>query len=191
MLDPTHQRCRNVQNLGSRVWAPSCSLAATNEILYWYLFLQVLRCFTSLGMHSDVTSEFSTFLSREFPHSDISGSKVAWHLPEAYRRHAASFIAFQSLGIHHTPLLFPFSCEGETRNLRTAIICCLFFVTFVHLHKSKRPIREISHGMGFSCQRFSHSPDLYPTLLRADASQGKEKAAFSEAAASQSAYRPP
>ncbi len=28
-----------------------------------------------------------------FPHSDISGSKVAQHLPEAFRRHAASFIA--------------------------------------------------------------------------------------------------
>jgi len=27
-----------------------------------------------------------------FPHSDISGSKVARHLPEAYRRHATSFI---------------------------------------------------------------------------------------------------
>ncbi len=32
--------------------------------------------------------------SIRFPHSDIFGSKVAWHLPEAYRRHAASFIAF-------------------------------------------------------------------------------------------------
>ena len=39
-----------------------------------------------------------------FPHSDISGSKVARHLPEAYRRHAASFIASSSQGIHHTLL---------------------------------------------------------------------------------------
>ena len=29
-----------------------------------------------------------------FPHSDISGSKVARHLPEAYRRQATSFITF-------------------------------------------------------------------------------------------------
>ncbi len=41
-----------------------------------------------------------------FPHSDIFGSKVARHLPEAYRRHAASFIAISSQGIHHTPLNF-------------------------------------------------------------------------------------
>ena len=40
-----------------------------------------------------------------FPHSEISGSKVAGHLPEAYRRQTTSFIAFFSLGIHHTPLL--------------------------------------------------------------------------------------
>ena len=49
-----------------------------------------------------------------FPHSDIFGSKVARHLPEAYRRHATSFIAFSSQGIHHTPLYFPLG------NLRTA-----------------------------------------------------------------------
>ena len=41
-----------------------------------------------------------------FPHSEISGSKVARHLPEAYRRHATSFIAISSLGIHHTLLNF-------------------------------------------------------------------------------------
>ena len=39
-----------------------------------------------------------------FPHSEISGSKVARHLPEAYRRHAASFIASWSQGIHRAPL---------------------------------------------------------------------------------------
>ena len=35
-----------------------------------------------------------------FPHSEISGSKVARHLPEAYRSHATSFIALWSQGIH-------------------------------------------------------------------------------------------
>ena len=40
------------------------------------------------------------------PHSEIAGSKVAQHLPDAYRSHAASFLAFETLGIHHTPL-FP------------------------------------------------------------------------------------
>ena len=40
-----------------------------------------------------------------FPHSDIPGSQVATHLPEAFRRYAASFIAFSSLGIHHSPFV--------------------------------------------------------------------------------------
>ena len=42
----------------------------------------------------------------EFPHSDIAGSKVAQHLPAAYRSYATSFIAFRNLGIRHI-LLFP------------------------------------------------------------------------------------
>ena len=41
-----------------------------------------------------------------FPHSEISGSKVARHLPEAYRSHATSFIASSSQGIHHMLLNF-------------------------------------------------------------------------------------
>ena len=41
-----------------------------------------------------------------FPHSDISGSKVARHLPEAYRRHAASFIT--SLESRHPPYALKF-----------------------------------------------------------------------------------
>ncbi len=40
-----------------------------------------------------------------FPHSDISGSKVIWHLTESYRSHITSFIAPWSQGIHHTPFV--------------------------------------------------------------------------------------
>ena len=49
--------------------------------------------------------------STRFPHSEIPGSQVATHLPEAYRCYAASFIAFSSLGIHHSPLILD-SCES-------------------------------------------------------------------------------
>ena len=45
--------------------------------------------------------------AERFPYSDISGSKVARHLPEAYRRHAASFIALKSQGIHRMPFRPP------------------------------------------------------------------------------------
>ena len=55
-----------------------------------------------------------------FPHSDIFGSKVARHLPEAYRRHAASFIA--SMKPRHPPYALNFLLG----NLKTAF-CFLAF----------------------------------------------------------------
>lgn len=80
-----------------------CKASAQKEnSVYCFLFLQVLRCFTSLGTPPTYIG-YSTE-SSEFPHSDTSGSKVAWHLAEVYRSHATSFIALLSLGIHHTPL---------------------------------------------------------------------------------------
>ena len=54
---------------------------------HFFLFLQVLRCFTSLGtlMYHLRTQEIEVYSIR-FPHSEISGSKVSRHLPETYRR---------------------------------------------------------------------------------------------------------
>ena len=61
-------------------------------------------------------ARLTVFCTVGFPHSDIAGSKVARHLPDAYRRHATSFIAFQSLGIHHTPLIYyPSKSEHKIR----------------------------------------------------------------------------
>ena len=37
--------------------------------------------------------EYVVFKPRELPHSEIDGSKVATHLPVAYRSYATSFIA--------------------------------------------------------------------------------------------------
>jgi len=45
------------------------------------------------------------FCSMGFPHSEISGSKVVWHLPETYRSQTTSFVAPFSQGIHHAPLM--------------------------------------------------------------------------------------
>lgn len=38
-----------------------------------------------------------------FPHSDTSGSKATYRLPEAFRRLVTSFIAYTSQGIHRAP----------------------------------------------------------------------------------------
>ena len=45
------------------------------------------------------------FYLNRFPHSEIPGSQVATHLPEAYRCYAASFIATLCQGILPTPLI--------------------------------------------------------------------------------------
>ena len=50
-------------------------------------------------------STVSVVYTEGFPHSEISGSQVATHLPEAYRSYATSFIVFLSQGIHHTLLI--------------------------------------------------------------------------------------
>ncbi len=45
--------------------------------------------------------EYTVLKPCEFPHSEISGSKVATRLPGTFRSYATSFIASYSQGIHH------------------------------------------------------------------------------------------
>ena len=56
-------------------------------------------------MRESACAETIEVCSIGLPHSEIPGSQVATHLPEAYRRYATSFIAFSSQGIHHLPLM--------------------------------------------------------------------------------------
>ena len=54
----------------------------------FFLFLQLLRCFSSLGLLHYVyvfNIGYARMTARGLPHSDIPGSKCAWPLPEAYR----------------------------------------------------------------------------------------------------------
>ncbi len=102
---PLLRKCRDL--------LPYChrSASTVKDPFYWFLFLQVLRCFNSLGLL--LLSQMIEVYSTGFPHSDISGSKVARHLPETFRSRATSFVVSSSQGIHHTPLGF------LLRNLRT------------------------------------------------------------------------
>ncbi len=55
---------------------------------HFFLFLQLLRCFSSLGLRSHgyvFTMEYMRMTACGLPHSDIPGSQLAWQLPEAYR----------------------------------------------------------------------------------------------------------
>ena len=72
------------------VWANPLSLATTNGITACFLFLRVLRCFTSPGLLQcgyGFTTCYGGITRRGFPHSDIHGSKPGWRLPVAYRSH--------------------------------------------------------------------------------------------------------
>ncbi len=88
------------------VWAGSLSLAATNEVAICFLFLGVLRCFSSPGwlpwpMHS----------ARDhagLPHEvSLFGDPRVRLLPtnRGLSQVATSFIASRCQGIHHTPLI--------------------------------------------------------------------------------------
>ncbi len=85
---------------------PAVHLARQENDSNCFLFLLVLRCFTSQGMLLKLAFKIISVYEIGFPHSEISGSKVAWHLPEAYRSNATSFFATFSQGIHRTPLNF-------------------------------------------------------------------------------------
>ena len=69
---------------------PPVSLATTSGITHCFLFLRVLRCFTSPGslLRPYVFRPRSCDFHRMgFPHSDISGSTFGWQLPGAFRSH--------------------------------------------------------------------------------------------------------
>ena len=94
-----------------RVWALPSSLAATKGITfvlfssgYWDVSLPQVSSTDLLCVR------VTAFDAAGFPHSDISGSQVTTHLPEAYRSYVTSFIATLCQGIHHTPLTCP---EGK------------------------------------------------------------------------------
>ena len=76
------------------------------------------------GYASDIKCQIVRFYLTGFPHSDIFGSKVARHLPEAFRRHATSFIA--SMKPRHPPYALNFLLG----NLETAFD---FFLHCLHI----------------------------------------------------------
>ncbi len=62
------------------VWALSPSLAATKEIIIYFLFLQLLRCFNSLGLLVLVYGFNQPCIG--LPHSETSGSLLASSSPK-------------------------------------------------------------------------------------------------------------
>ena len=86
----------------SSVWAIPGSLATTRGITNCFLFLQVLRCFSSLGLLPLQGTWSSTRWVSPFGDPRITGYYAP---PHGLSQPIASFIASESLGIHRTPLL--------------------------------------------------------------------------------------
>jgi len=84
------------------VWAVPCSLATTRGITTCFLFLQVLRCFSSLGLLPFQDNWSSTSWVAPFGNPRITGYYAP---PRGLSQPIASFIASESQGIHRTPLV--------------------------------------------------------------------------------------
>ena len=88
----------------SLVWAFPRPLATTNGITNCFLFLRVLRCFSSPGLPP---FGYYTFSIVGCP-IRISTDQFVCANPRSFSQLITSFIASESLGIPHTPL-FTFS----------------------------------------------------------------------------------
>jgi hypothetical protein len=96
------------QSARTLVWAPLRSLAATSRISIDFFSGRYLDVSVPYVGHSTTTllmEDFYSFHCKGLPHSEISGSKLDYQLPEAYRRLTASFIASYCQGIHRMPLI--------------------------------------------------------------------------------------
>ena len=127
--------------------------------LHCFLFLRLLRCFSSAGTLLSFNTKATAVYAVRFPHSEISGSNAAQRLPEAYLSYATSFIAVMCQGIHHTPLNAINRPSQRLRyNDRDILLLACFIVwnyqtTFggIALGETKtasRGLYDTSHGRG-------------------------------------------
>ena len=85
------------------VWALPVSLAATQGIKCFFLFLRVLRCFSSPGsLYPDYVFiwEFRPIKTGGLPHSDIPGSKPAFGSPRLF---VDRYVLHRLLTPRHSP----------------------------------------------------------------------------------------
>ena len=88
------------------VWAGPRSLATTSGVAFCFTFLQVLRCFNSLGWLQPPMNSAEDRRGLPGGVSPFGDPRVAC-IPanRGLSQVATSFIASQCQGIHHTPLL--------------------------------------------------------------------------------------
>ena len=113
------------------VWAVPCSLATTRGITTCFLFLQVLRCFSSLGLLPLQDNWSSTSWVAPFGDPRITGHYAP---PRGLSQPIASFIASESQGIHRTPLV----TFRSAQDLKCSVDRSLGLFLFVQQHVKER-----------------------------------------------------
>ena len=141
---------------------------------FWILVFRICLGFRYSYFEFPCKARLAVVCTAGFPHSEISGSKVATHLPEAYRSYATSFIPSWCQGILHTPLtkhqryaLEIRNSKSETRNkfkiLMFKIQNEVVLVIWIY-------IIWICLGFRYSCFEFpvrsaGNTAELYDVLL--------------------------
>ena len=112
-----------------RVWARPSSIASTKGFTFCFLFLRLLRCFSSPGSPRNCGSAISC---TGLPHSEIPGSKVICTSPELF---AACHVFLRLLKPRHPPsALVHFLCNVFLfvgRHVLRRVDVALVFTNFV------------------------------------------------------------
>ena len=97
-----------------------------------------------------------------FPHSEIPGSKVACHLPEAYRRLLRPSSAFDVevstiCSIFSNPLLNPYLLSSKyiMSNIIVLFRCFLSYLNCKWALENKKPLSSGLSGLKKKCQKLT------------------------------------
>ena len=98
--------------------------------LFWFLFLRLLRCFSSAGLPTYdyfIHHRLTEYCSAVFPHSDIRGSMLICSSPQLF---AAYHVLLRLLMPRHSPCAL---LRLTSSQLASSLICLRKFHTFRRL----------------------------------------------------------
>lgn len=110
------------------VWAPSAFARHYLRNRFLFLFLRLLRCFTSAGFAFHtlcIRYERSSIASIRLPHSDIPGSSLACSFPRLF---AACRVLLRLLAPRHSPY---------------ALTYFIILQSCYHFHNTTKPFRDL------------------------------------------------
>ena len=113
--------------------------------LFWFLFLRLLRCFSSAGLPTYdyfIHHRLTEYCSAVFPHSDIRGSMLICSSPQLF---AAYHVLHRLLMPRHSPCAL---LRLTSSQLVSLLICLRKFHTFRRLLLFPKKYRHRLHFFG-------------------------------------------